>query len=494
MDFKHVDPKNANVIVGKKYRLKEQLGKGSFGQIFRGVIKGTDTQVAVKIEKKQTSTTILQKESKIISDLNADAGFPHLIAYGKEENYQYLVMTLLGPNLGTLLKECRGKLNLKTTLMLADLILTRIETLHKHGYVHRDIKPDNFLIGRGATEKNIYLIDFGLSVPYKDPLDRHINFDVNRGLVGTARYASINAHMGYELSRRDDLESIGYMLIYFMNGKLPWQSAKGGTKQEKYKLIADMKLNLSIETLCRDLPKEFVIYMATVKKLGFQETPNYKYLRAIFKTLFIEKGFDFDYCYSWVKYQTSDTRSIQSKTSKADYEEAQHTLAMPDKWDKAKKDLENKMGNAVDTQNMNSKEKYYNDIKFEGPFIVKSSKGRIIAASYNQIASNTHDSSDEEIPIEIDPKSSLNQRVQNAVYMRFGEIVLPKQSTYLLSSVGFGSAPPKERVKKQKSSIIIGRNTHHLGDDLEKFSIPRSRTVKGSDGGHSDYSASESMT
>ena len=314
MNSKLGDFKNTNGIIGGKYKLKVLIGKGSFGQVFKAAVKGSETRVAVKLEKKLNPNPSLAKEATILSKLNGKFGFPSLIAYNSDQTYNYMVTNLLGPDLESLKKACGGKFTLKTTLMLADQILTRVEILHQCGYVHRDMKPQNLVMGTGATEKNVYLIDFGLSVPYQDSYGQHIKFKDRPGLVGTARYASINCHVGCELSRRDDLESIGYMLIYFLKGKLPWQNIKAASKQEKYSLIMHHKMNITPEALCKDLPEEFADYLKQVRKIEFQETPNYKGLRKIFRTLLIKKGYDCDYQYNWMKRQTpKDTKLVPFK-------------------------------------------------------------------------------------------------------------------------------------------------------------------------------------
>jgi hypothetical protein len=154
-------------------------------------------------------------------------------------------------------------------------------------------------MGLGASSKNLFLIDFGLSRQYKDASGVHISLNENKGLIGTARYASVNAHLGVEQSRRDDLEAIGYVLIYFLKGKLPWQNLPATQKKEKYAMISAMKMNTPLEVLCEDLPKEFSTFLTYVKSLLFEETPNYKYLKRLLRKLFVESGYDFDYNYDW---------------------------------------------------------------------------------------------------------------------------------------------------------------------------------------------------
>jgi len=170
-------------------------------------------------------------------------------------------MELLGPNLEELRVYCGGKFNLQTTLMLADQMIARLEHVHTNLYLHRDLKPNNFVIGTGSRLNVIYLIDFGLAKHYKDRLTgKHIPFKDNKQITGTIRFASINAHYGMEQSRRDDLESLGYVLIYLMKGMLPWQKGPKGDQKKKNTSILQCKVNTPIEKLCAGMPRIFLFY------------------------------------------------------------------------------------------------------------------------------------------------------------------------------------------------------------------------------------------
>ena len=179
--------------------------------------------------------------------------------------------------------------------------IQRIEYIHSKNFIHRDIKPDNFLIGIGKKQHIVYAIDFGLAKRYRDPkTGEHIPYRDGKNLTGTARYTSINTHLGIEQSRRDDMESLGFVFMYLNKGSLPWQGLRAKTKKEKYEKIRDKKVSTSFEGLCKGFPEEFMVYLNYCHALNFEERPDYNYCRKLFRDLFIKKGFENDFVFDWM--------------------------------------------------------------------------------------------------------------------------------------------------------------------------------------------------
>jgi len=239
------------------------------------------------------------RRSLFLFHLSLD-GIPDVKWYGSEGDYNVLVIDLLGPSLEDLFNFCQKKFTLKTVLMLADQMISRLEFMHSRSYLHRDVKPDNFLIGTSVKKHIVHIIDFGLAKKYQDPRNgRHIPYIEGKNLTGTARYASINTHLGAEQSRRDDMESLGFVLMYFLRGSLPWQGLKAKTKIQKYERILERKQHSHPEKLCQGYPNEFKEYFAHCSSLSFEDRPDYRHLKKLFKDLFDRSGFEDDGLFDW---------------------------------------------------------------------------------------------------------------------------------------------------------------------------------------------------
>ncbi|XP_011093620.1 casein kinase 1-like protein 3 isoform X2 [Sesamum indicum] len=303
-------------IVGGKFKLGRKIGSGSFGEIFLATHIDTFEIVAVKIENNKTKHPQLLYEAKLYNILQGGSGIPGIKWSGVNGDDNVLVLDLLGPSLEDLFVYCGRKFSLKTVLMLADQMITRIEFVHSKGFLHRDIKPDNFLMGLGRKANQVYIIDFGLAKRYRDSTtNRHIPYRENKNLTGTARYASCNTHLGIEQSRRDDLESLGYVLLYFLRGSLPWQGLKAATKKQKYDKICEKKLSTPIEVLCKSHPVEFASYFHYCHSLTFDQRPDYGFLKRLFRELFTREGYEFDYIFDWtiLKYQQAQISKAQQR-------------------------------------------------------------------------------------------------------------------------------------------------------------------------------------
>jgi len=299
------------IRTGGRFKLKERIGSGSFGDIYIAQNVQTGEEFAVKFEESKTKYPQLIYEAKIINTLQGTVGIPNLIWCGQEGDFNILIMELLGDDIESLFNLCNRRLSLKTLLILVDQILTLIEYIHGKGFLHRDLKPENILMGFGKNSHLAHIIDYGLSKRYRDPkTGKHIPYREGKYLTGTARYASINTHQGKEQGRRDDIEALGYIFVYLFKGSLPWQGLPAASKQTKYEMIMQKKMDTPLNVLCSDMPEEFQKFLEYARGLKFEEKPDYQYLKRIFKELFLRKGFEYDFVYDWLLIPLSQRMNI----------------------------------------------------------------------------------------------------------------------------------------------------------------------------------------
>lgn len=246
------------------------------------------------------------------------AGIPNVYYFGQEGLHNILVIDLLGPSLEDLFDHCGRRFTIKTVVMVAKQMLSRVQTIHEKNLIYRDIKPDNFLIGRPGTKASnvIHVVDFGMAKQFRDPKSRvHIAYRERKSLSGTARYMSINTHLGREQSRRDDLEALGHVFMYFLRGGLPWQGLKAATNKQKYEKIGEKKQTTAIKDLCEGFPEEFSKYLTYVRNLGFEDTPDYDYLRDLFTQSLKNTGEVEDGEYDWMKINKDSGKGWDSMKS-----------------------------------------------------------------------------------------------------------------------------------------------------------------------------------
>ena len=277
------DPLIGQILLNK-YLIIKKLGEGSFGLIYSA--KTQHNWYAVKLESRNRGQNLLENEACIMYYLRGKR-IPAIKSYANDLNFNILVMELMGKSLEEIFESLpKKKMSVNCVAKIGIQMIEILEYIHKKHIIHRDIKPDNFVMGRGDKSKYVYLLDFGLAKKYRSSTTlKHYRMTKKKNLTGTARYASINALNGLTQSRRDDLEAVGYVLMYFLRGKLPWQGLRVKNKEDRYHKIMEIKQETSPSLLCHGFPKEFKKYVEYTRNLEYEQDPDYEMLKNLFKTV-----------------------------------------------------------------------------------------------------------------------------------------------------------------------------------------------------------------
>ena len=326
-----------NKVFFQKYRTIKKLGEGSFGKVYKA--EYNKVYYAMKFENKSRSQSLLESEATIMNYLRGP-NIPNIESFGTSGDYNILIMQLMDKSLEDLI-NIHKNFSVKTVCLLAFQMMNILQSIHDKHIIHRDIKPDNFVMGNSENNAHLYIIDFGLAKKFRSSRTLvQYPYIKKKKLTGTARYASIHALEEYEQSRRDDLESVGYVLLYFLRGSLPWQGLKVKTKEARYQKILEKKKETTSEELCKNFPEEFQEYVTYTRNLGYTDDPDYDMLKGLFSSLLCDKmGENFDFIYDWTTqsdlrkrktesnnnmdglstsvYQISEKKSIQKKESES---------------------------------------------------------------------------------------------------------------------------------------------------------------------------------
>lgn len=291
------------------YKIIKEIGKGSFGTVYEVLNTKDNKKYAMKLEDPHIERSQLENEYRVYHSLSGILGVPKIYFFGKHKQYHYMVVSRLGPSLSQIHTE-RSRFTLKSSCMIMKRMLNIIEAIHEHGWIYRDMKPENMLI----YENDIYLIDYGMCKKYVNN-GEHIPFVRNKVLTGTARYASVNTHIGIEQARRDDLEGLFYVIVYLFLGVLPWMGVPAPTRKEKYAKIGEIKDGTKPEILCEKMPgkKYFIMIIEYIRKIEFTQKPDYDYLRKLVDDIMRKNKIKDDGVFDWSEHKsTTGEKSVQS--------------------------------------------------------------------------------------------------------------------------------------------------------------------------------------
>eukprot|EP00747_Dinoflagellata_sp_TGD_P078716 gnl/TRDRNA2_/TRDRNA2_160198_c0_seq1.p1 gnl/TRDRNA2_/TRDRNA2_160198_c0~~gnl/TRDRNA2_/TRDRNA2_160198_c0_seq1.p1 ORF type:complete len:402 (-),score=58.40 gnl/TRDRNA2_/TRDRNA2_160198_c0_seq1:139-1224(-) len=311
------------VRINGRFRVDKRIGSGSWGVCYSATNVETGETVACKLESLKTKQPMLASEHKLYTRIEASGGgeaVPTVHWYGVDGEFNVLVMDLLGKSLMGCFELCKYKFSLKTVCMIAEQMISCIEFVHKNHYVYRDVKPENFVMGLGNKANRVHVIDFGLSKKYRHPETlKHISYAENKRMCGTVKYVSVRTQKGAEQGRRDDLESIGYVLVYFLKGTLPWSNlrmkGKEGDTVTPVDRVLQSKMSTKLHELCKGCPKEMITYLEYCRGLAFEAEPDYEYLRQLWRDVMTREGFEQDGIFDWMPLlnaKQEDSSNVQT--------------------------------------------------------------------------------------------------------------------------------------------------------------------------------------
>lgn len=308
-----------NQTIRGTWKIGDKIGSGAFGTVHAGKDIRTGEAVAIKKEK-PSDIRLLHREYQYLRWLQPGKnsrdipGIPRIMFFGSQGADKVMVMDMLGPSLQDLLESGTGHMSMKSVLMIGIQALRRLEHIHSRSLIHRDIKPENMLVGLN-DRSTIYMVDFGLAKPYRD-FKTHVHrpYRTGKAFTGTYRYASLNAHDGNEQSRRDDLESLGYVLVYLSSGYLPWMGIRASNKKGKDKMVVQRKRNTKLSELCQGMPKEVKQYFRYVRDLKYMDKPNYAKLRRFFQDGLQTIGKSEDNKFDWIRIAREPRKSRKGRS------------------------------------------------------------------------------------------------------------------------------------------------------------------------------------
>ena len=450
-------------IIFNKYKLQKLLNKSAYSYVYRGINIKNKELVSIKLENKKSIYNLLESEAYYLFYLKG-FGIPKIITYGKSGNFNILIEELLGPSLNDILK-LRKIFPIKDICMIALQALDRLEYIHSKYIIHQDIKPQNFLIGR-KDPKVIYLIDFGFAKKYKSSrTGKHIQFKNLGKLYGSLAYSSVNGNAGYEQSRRDDLESLGYMLVFLATNKLPWKNKKImqnikdkiNTEEEE---IYKMKKTLIPKKMCEGLPEEFIDYIKYCRKLEFEQDPDYNYLKNLFSLILIKEKQKNDLKFVWISKNEKNLVIKNDENNRSKKRDTHKRL-----YNSIKKSLEKKKSNTFESFDLKARLSIdkYNDIQMKS---FKKANYTLIDLRNlnNNIKQDININSRNIIEVEklpIKKSYNTNNNFEN------------KSKIYINDSQGDKSSFINPELNKNMNKILFSYNSHNPNVKINKNSVIR---------------------